>query len=139
MYILKSILLLGIFCTSTTIGLLISRRYSARVKILKDLKNALNIFEVKMNFSFETIPEIFNEISEKIHGTVGSIFSETVKNINAGNMMAGEAWEKSIESNKENLKKEDVECIKTLGKMLGKTENGFFFCLPLSERRILRR
>lgn len=122
MYLLKFILLTFIFCTSTTIGVLISKKYSNRLHILKDLKNALNIFEVKINFSFETIPEIFNEIAEKIKGTTGKIFYETVKNINEKNMLAGEAWEKSVEANSDNLKKEDVNCIKTLGKLLGKTD-----------------
>ena len=46
MYVLKWILLIGVFCTSTTIGTLISKKYSSRVQILKEIKNALNIFEV---------------------------------------------------------------------------------------------
>ncbi|MBR6194261.1 MAG: hypothetical protein IKQ58_02210, partial [Prevotella sp.] len=69
MHILKIILLVIVFGTSAIIGILISRKYSNRVRILKDLMNALNIFEVKINFSFETIPEIFKEIQEKIKGT----------------------------------------------------------------------
>lgn len=122
MYVLKLIILLTIFSTSTIIGVLISKKYSNRVKILKNLKNALNIFEVKINYSFETIPEIFKEISEKIDGVAGKIFSDTVKNMEK-NMLAGEAWEKSIEQNgKETLRKEDINSIKSLGKMLGKTD-----------------
>ncbi len=122
MYVLKSILLIFIFCTSTIIGILISKKYSNRVKILKDLRNALNIFEVKISFSFETIPEIFNEISEKIKNVTGKIFSDTVKNMKEKNMLAGEAWEKSLENNCENLKPEDINCLKSLGKLLGKTD-----------------
>jgi len=122
MYILKIALLFLLFCTSTIIGVLISKRYSNRVSTLKDIKNALNIFEVKINFSFETIPEIFNEIAEKIKGTAGKIFAQTVKNIEQQNMLAGEAWEKAIDENGTNLKKEDISCIKTLGKLLGKTD-----------------
>ncbi len=122
MYILKFILLAIVFCTSTVIGILISKKYSNRVQILKDIKNALNIFEVKINFSYETIPEIFSEISEKIQGTAGKIFADTVKNINGKNMLAGDAWEASIENNADNLKKEDINSIKSLGKLLGKTD-----------------
>lgn len=122
MYVLKFLLLIMIFCTSTIIGILISRKYSNRVQILKDLKNALNMFEVKINFSCETIPEIFMEISKKMNGVVKKIFEDAVNNMNQKNMMAGEAWEKSIEGNEECLKKEDINCIKTLGKMLGKTD-----------------
>lgn len=122
MYVLKLILLVIVFGTSSVIGILISKKYSNRVKILKDLKNALSIFEVKINFSFETIPEIFTEISKKITGVAGKIFSDTVKNIETKNMSAGEAWERSVEDNGECLKTEDLNCIKSLGKLLGKTD-----------------
>ncbi len=122
MHILKIGLLFILFCTSTIIGLLISKKYSNRVRILKDMKNALNMFEVKINFSFETIPEIFTEIGQKIGGIAGKIFSDTVNNIEQKNMLAGEAWEKSVDDNGTNLKKEDINCIKTLGKLLGKTD-----------------
>ncbi len=119
MYVLKLILLANIFCTSTIIGILISKKYTNRVEILKNLKNALNIFEVKINFSFETIPEIFSEISEKIQGTTGKIFADTVFYMNIENMKAGDSWEKSIDINCSDLKKDDINCIKTLGKLLG--------------------
>ena len=120
MYIFKWILLLTVFCTSTIIGLLISKKYSNRLKILKEMKNALNIFEVKINFSCETIPEIFGEISHKIKGTVGKIFSDTIKNMET--MVAGDAWECAIDGNSETLKIEDVNSLKPLGKLLGKTD-----------------
>lgn len=122
MYVLKYILLVIVFCTSTIIGILISKKYSNRVYILKELKNALNIFEVKINFSYETIPEIFNEISQKIGGPAGKIFSDTVKYINGKNMLAGKAWETAVIDNSNELKKEDIYCIKNLGKMLGSTD-----------------
>ena len=122
MYMLKIILLAAVFGTSTVIGVLISRKYSNRVKVLRELKNALNIFEVKINFSFETIPEIFNEIAHKTNGVAGKIFEDAVKNMENKNMIAGEAWEKAVETNSECLKKDDINCIKTLGKLLGKTD-----------------
>lgn len=122
MFLLKVSLLIALFCTSTIIGVLISKKYANRVRILKDMKNALNMFEVKINFSFETIPEIFNEIAEKIGGVVGKIFADTVKYIECKNMLAGEAWDKSVDENAGNLKKEDIRCIKSLGKLLGKTD-----------------
>ena len=122
MYFIKFILLITLFCTSTAIGILISKKYSNRVQILKDLKNALNMFEVKINFSFQTIPEIFKDISDKFEGTVAKIFSNTIKYINEDNLLAGEAWEKSVDSNGYSLKKEDINSLKTLGKMLGRTD-----------------
>lgn len=122
MSIVKFILLLGIFCTSTIIGIVISKRYSNRVLILKELKKALNIFEIKISYSLETIPDIFSDISIKMGGVVGKIFSDTVKNMNTKNIVAGEAWEKSIDLNCAELKEEDINSLKTLGKLLGSTD-----------------
>lgn len=122
MSIFKSFLLLIIFGTSTTIGILISKKYSTRVEILKEIKKALSIFEIKINYSFETVPDIFTEISNKIGGVVGQIFSDAVCNINKNNKMAGEAWEEAIDANCKDLKKEDIDSLKTLGKLLGSTD-----------------
>ena len=52
----------------------------------------------------------------------GKIFDDTINNMNSRNLLAGEAWEKSVEDNGANLKKEDKNSIKTLGKLLGKTD-----------------
>ena len=122
MLIFKIIIYSFIFLSCSLIGMLISKKYSNRVNELKEFKNALNMFEVKINFSFETIPEIFNEIAEKINGVAGKIFSDTIKNIEKNSMLAGEAWETAVQENGANLKKDDISCIQSLGKLLGKTD-----------------
>ena len=116
MYIIKWFLLIIVFCTSTIIGLLISKKYSNRLHILKGIKNALNMFEVKINFSCE----IFNEISKKVKGISGKIFLDAAENMKT--MLAGQAWEMALENNSENLSKEDINSLKPLGKLLGKTD-----------------
>ena len=123
MYILKFILLFLLFCTSIIIGYLISKRYSNRVKILKDIKSGLNIFAVKINFSCEILSEIFEDISNKLNGAASNIFKDTITILNENNTNTiGNAWEKSIEKNSSQLKKEDIDVLKTLGKMLGNTD-----------------
>lgn len=122
MFIIKGILLFGVFCTSTAIGVIISQKYNKRVAMLKNIKEALNIFEIKINFSFETIPDIFQEIYQKIGGQAGKIFKDTAEYINNNEMLAGDAWELSVNSNTGVLNEEDLQVIKTLGKLLGKTD-----------------
>lgn len=123
MYIVKWILLGMVFCTSSAIGILISKKYSNRLYILKNLKSGLSIFEVKINFSCETIPEIFKEISQKVKGVAGKIFEDTIEIIKNNEInVIGDAWDKSLEKNSENLKREDIESLRTLGKLLGKTD-----------------
>lgn len=120
MYILKILLLIGVFCTSTCIGIIISKRFSNRVDILKEMKNALNMFEVKINFACEALPNVFSEIADKTKGPVKRIFKDTT--LHMDKMIAGEAWNVAVENNQECLKKEDIDTLKTLGKMLGKTD-----------------
>lgn len=120
MIIFKYIVLILVFGTSLTIGNMLAKKYVNRVKELKEMKNALNIFETKIRFTYGTVPEIFEDISKQIEGTVGEIFrvaSEQMKT-----KSAGEAWNDSIDSNNMNLNSEDKVILKNLGKLLGKTD-----------------
>lgn len=74
MHIVKILILLLILLSSGYIGILISRKYLNRVKSLKKMKRALNIFNAKIKFTYEPIPQIFNEISNKVNTDTGNIF-----------------------------------------------------------------
>ena len=93
---------------------------NGRAYNLKQMKKALNIFEAKIIYENDTIPQVFLDISRKINNSVGKIFYY------ASNRMklefAGEAWEKSIDSSKVMLLEEDKEALKSLGKLLGSTD-----------------
>jgi stage III sporulation protein AB len=117
MLILKYIIIILIFFTSVSIGDLVSKKYILRVKELKEFKNAFNIIETKIKFTYEPLSNIFIETSKLLSKNVAKIFESTViymKQINAG-----EAWNKSLEECETNLNKEDIENIKNFGKMLG--------------------
>lgn len=117
MLILKYIIIILIFFTSVYIGDLVSKKYILRVKELKEFKNAFNIIETKIKFTYEPLSNIFIETSKLLSKNVAKIFESTViymKQINAG-----EAWNKSLEECETNLNKEDIENIKNFGKMLG--------------------
>ena len=65
MQMIKYLTLIIILASTTYIGILISKKYLNRVKDLKEMKNALNIFSTKIKFTYEPIPQTFKEISEK--------------------------------------------------------------------------
>ena len=48
MILVKFMLLIAIFVASTLLGIKISKKYSSRVKELKEFQSALNIFEEKI-------------------------------------------------------------------------------------------
>lgn len=120
MFFIKMFVLLLIFLSSLKAGQIISKKYSNRVKELKEMKNALNMFLTKIKFTYESVPESFNEIGNNINGNIGKIFriaSERMKE-----KSAGDAWEETVEIIDTSLAKEDKDIIKNLGRMLGKTD-----------------
>lgn len=121
MIVIKLLILLLVFASSVSIGFLVAKRYANRVKELKDMKNALNMFETKIKFTYASVPEIFKEISNQFAGeTVGQVFEK------ASNLMedksAGEAWNEAIDTVSSNITDEDKMVLKNLGKMLGQTD-----------------
>lgn len=71
MIIFKLIGLFIIFAACVGVGFNISRKYSDRVRELKAMVSALNVFEEKIKFTYEPIPEIFAEIGESFLGNKG--------------------------------------------------------------------
>lgn len=120
MEILKFIFLFLIFGISTLIGITIAKKYSSREKELLNIRQALQMFEEKIKFTYEPIPDVFYEISECMNNPVGQIFLEASNNMQV--MTSSEAWEKACDSSKTALTKEDIYTLKNLAKTLGKTD-----------------
>lgn len=120
MLFFKIILLISIIVASTFIGILFSKKYSNREKELKEIKSALNIFATKIKFTYEPIPNLFLEISNKIGGNVGKIFARASNRMREEN--AGEAWANALTDIKSNLLEEDITILKNLGRLLGQTD-----------------
>ena len=124
MEIIKAIMLFLVFITSALIGKFLSQKYVYRLEELKEIKNSLNIFKSKIKFTYEPIPEIFEEISQNTSKNVGSIFLKSKQKMN--DITANIAWEETLDEvvkeNKTNLKKEDINILKTLSKLLGQTD-----------------
>ena len=118
--IIKYIIISFVFVLCFIIGNLISNNYTLRLKELKEVKNALNILESKIKFTYEPLVEIFNGISKMVSKNVSQIFVQAVTYLKETD--AENAWNRSVESANTNLNKEDKDNIKSLGKMLGKTD-----------------
>lgn len=120
MLILKYIMLFSVFGTISLIGVRIANNYAVRANNLKQIKKALNLFEAKIMYTYEPIPDVFLEISKKIKGDVGKLFYEISTRMQFE--FAGEAWEKCINESKLSLLDDDKEALKSLGKLLGNTD-----------------
>ncbi len=122
MELIKYIGLALILGSCSYIGILISKKYANRVKELKEIKSALNIFITKIKYTYEPIPKIFEEISDKTkeNKNVSNIFKNACKDMQE--YEAGEAWNRSLENTSTNMKKEDIEVLKGLSKLLGRVD-----------------
>lgn len=120
MLVLKIVMLFAVFGTISTIGVKISNRYTERANNLKQIKKALNIFETKIMYTYEPIPDVFLEISKKIKGDVGKLFGDASRNMSLD--FAGDAWEKSLNNSNIMLLEDDKEALRSLGKLLGSTD-----------------
>ena len=120
MGLIKIFIFAMIIGASSVIGIMIAKKYANREFELKEMKNALNMFENKIKFTYEDIPTVFSDISQKISGNVGKIFKTA--SIQMKDMQAGIAWEYAVNNTWSNFNKEDIDIIKGLGRMLGKTD-----------------
>lgn len=119
MVIIKIFLLIMIFWTSTQIGMKIANKYVVRSNNLKQMKKALKILEAKITYTYDMLPDLFIDISNKIKGPVGEVFKKTGARMDVE--FAGEAWENTIEECYV-FTNEDKEALKSLGKLLGSTD-----------------
>lgn len=117
---LKIIIYSCIFLSSSAIGILISKKYEDRVNELKEFKNALNIFKTKIKFTYEPIPEIFEQISCQMDSKPGKIFKLASSNMKL--IAAGDAWNMAIDTDILSINEEDKIVLKNLSKLLGQTD-----------------
>ena len=120
MQFLKYCMLFLVFIASALIGKYISQKYKYRLEELEEIKNALNIFKTKIKFTYEPIPEIFDEIAKNTSKNISNIFIKA--KIEMKTKTASQAWEDAIEKAETNLNSEDKQTIKTLSRLLGTTD-----------------
>lgn len=119
---MKFFLLFAIAITCTGIGFLLAKKYKDRLKELKDLRLAMTILETKMKLTKEPIGHIFEEISNQLETrNIAQLFLQAADHMEY--TTASSAWNESLTITRTNLTKEDIEMLRTFGKMLGKTRN----------------
>lgn len=120
MYIVKVIILFIIFILSNQIGKIIAGKYRYRFEELCEMKNALNIFRTKIKFTYEPIPEIFEEIAQNTGNNINEVFllaRDLMKN-----KTASDSWQEAVFKSQNNLKNEDKKILNMLSKMLGESD-----------------
>lgn len=108
---------------STSVGFLISKRYSDRVRELNAFSNLINILQNKIKFTHKPLGEILEETATVKENTyISEIFLKASKKLK--NEKIEDAWNEAISEERFflNLNNEDLNLIRTLGNVLGKTD-----------------
>ena len=107
MEIFKIILLTTIMGMCTVLGIMKANKYKLRVNDLQE-------------YTYEPLPELFKEISKDLNANIANIFIKAHTYMETLN--AGQAWEKAVDESSNNFTNEDMNIIKGLSKLLGKTD-----------------
>ena len=116
MQVFKFILLFLVFGGTSYVGVLTSKRYSNRTEELKQIKTVISMLETKIKFTYEPLPEIFEQISKAMPNNIGKIFE--VANTKLKNYTVKVAWKEAVDNVSLNINKEDKAILKELGNLL---------------------
>ena len=119
MIILKLICLFLIFFISMKIGFILANRYKLRLNSLENIKTSLNLFKTKIEYTNDTVAQVFNQISKIIYEDKENIFKNTIINLEKDKLY--ENWQKCL-LNEKILKEDDKQILKIFGKNLGKLD-----------------
>ena len=123
--VFKLLFLIAVLCLSTMIGIAVAKKYSNRVNELQETIMALEILEGRINYTYDTIPEIFDFISRHVKTNVKNIFEYSSEKLCMNkNFSAGEVFTSTIDEEKIllNLNENDVEILKGLSVSLGQVD-----------------
>ena len=114
MGILKIVLFTMVLAMCSFLGIIKANRFKLRVIDLCEMKKALNLIITKMRYTYEPLPELFKEVSKELNKNIAHTYMNELN--------AKEAWEKSVGESSSNFTNEDINIIKGLGNLLGKTD-----------------
>lgn len=121
----KFILILLVFILATVIGYLLAGRYKTRVAELNDLIFALDVFETKIKYTYDSLTTSFLYIADNLKTKVYRLFYITAEILKENrNVSAGDCFKQVIDDEKIflALNKDDIEIIKGLGVSLGQVD-----------------
>ena len=107
---------------ATWIGMLWANQLKLRLKDLEEMQYALSFFKTKIEYTYQPIPDAFQEIAKKCKPNIGAIFLDTCYQLKEQTI--SEAWKNAINQSKShtNFSAEDKSILLDLAKMLGNTD-----------------
>ena len=120
MILIKWIILVIVFTLTINLGTQVAKQYRSRVIELKEMKNALNAFKTKIKYERQPIKEAFLEVSNNLETNAKQVFILASKYLEYET--AEDSWSKALENADTYMIDEDIQVLKILNKLLGKTD-----------------
>lgn len=115
--VLGALLLMG-GCTG--VGQAQVRRLNRRVNTLRSISNALEIIERELEFRLPPTEELFVVAELRSEQPVSGFFRVCIEGLKQGHEPIAEIWRRAVLEKLEELKKNEKECLFTLGTVLGR-------------------
>ena len=124
MYMLRIGGLISVIAICISIGNLIAKGYSNRVRNILDFITILNIMHTKIRYSQEVLENIFIDVQKEMTGDVGRVFREVGLEYSKNEKDISEIWTEVIEANFRDLDLtfEDERALIDFGLALGKSD-----------------
>ena len=119
MIIVKFIACILIILICSYLGFEKSKNYGKRVEELQKIKNGLNFFKSKIEFTYEPVKDILEGISKSVYQDEENIFNRARQYMKEKNVNV--AWNDAVDEESK-IVKEDKDVLKMFGKLLGKTD-----------------
>lgn len=117
MTIIGSILVIA---SCTLVGLYFAYKDIFRIKNLLEVKRALNILKVEIEFAKSPLPEALSQIAARLDEEIGNIFKEIAESLGKREHESIQViWSEAFEKSETYLTSDDMEQITALGKTLG--------------------
>ncbi len=120
MILIKWIILVIVFTLTINLGMQVAKQYRSRVIELKEMKNALNAFKTKIKYERQPIKEAFLDVSNNLETNAKQVFILASKYLEYET--AENSWSKALENADTYMIDEDIQVLKILNKLLGKTD-----------------
>ncbi|MDN5326855.1 MAG: stage sporulation protein [Moorella sp. (in: firmicutes)] len=113
-----------IITTSGYLGLMVARGYRARIEQLRHLNTGLKMLETEIKYTATPLPLALIRVGNQLPGVIAHFF-HTVAGVLKADAAAGAlaAWERGLEELRARgaLEAEDLEILRALGPMLGRS------------------
>ena len=111
-----------ILISGSFIGWIIASQYLKRIKQLKQVRTAINLFDAEISYNQSVLHEVLYKIADNLNYPISHLFSNSAEKLSQKKgRLFNDIWKKELNNNfkKNCLKKEDKKILNEWGMQIG--------------------